>query len=287
MSVYSMGINLRYGAPEPNSNSAPLPRIMFDGCPLCGGQNTAVLRTGDCSRHALYRPVVAPVMTWMQCKDCSHVFTDGYLSPEAEQAIFQSTHEVQKPGYAFEQQRVVSARMVDNVARYAKDGAWLDVGFGNGSLLFPAEDWGFTPIGLDLRRSSVEAMQKLGIEAHCLDIAALDRPNHFSVISMADVLEHMPFPKIGLAAAHRLLRHDGVLFVSMPNYDCMAWRLMDLSNTNPYWGELEHFHNFSRARLVSLLKELGFEPVHYGISQRYRGCMEVIATRIDQPLLSP
>jgi hypothetical protein len=65
----------------------------------------------------------------------------------------------------------------------------------------------------------------------------------------------------------------------MPNFDCMAWRLMDLSNTNPYWGELEHFHNFSRARLLSLLKEMGFEAVHYGISHRYRGCMEVIAKR--------
>jgi len=90
----------------------------------------------------------------------------------------------------------------------------------------------------------------------------------------------MPFPKEGLSAAHRLLQPDGVLFVSMPNYDCMAWRLLDAGNANIYWGELEHFHNFSRARLYALLEEQGFEPVHYAVSERYRACMEVIARRI-------
>ena len=62
---------------------------------------------------------------------------------------------------------------------------------------------GFDPVGLDLRPTSVEAMRKLGFEAHCLDVTAFDSPNRFSVVSMADVLEHMPFPKDGLGAAYR------------------------------------------------------------------------------------
>lgn len=92
------------------------------------------------------------------------------------------------PGWNFERQRSVSARMVDNVARFAQSGHWLDVGFGNGSLLFTAEEWGFTPVGLDLRRASVAAMQKIGIEAHCVDVTNFDGSEQFSVISMADVL---------------------------------------------------------------------------------------------------
>jgi predicted SAM-dependent methyltransferase len=94
---------------------------------------------------------------------------------------------------------------------------------------------------------------------------------------MADVLEHMPFPQEGLAATRRLLRPGGILFVSMPNYDCAAWRLLDVNNSNFYWGELEHFHNFSRRRLYALLSDMGFEALHSGISKRYRVCMEVIA----------
>jgi len=239
-----------------------------------------MLRTGDCSRHPLYRPVVAPVMTWMRCAPCGHVFTDGYFTPEVAAEIFQRTNPGQQPGAAFEQNRMVSARIVERVARHVASGAWLDVGFGNGSLLFTAQEWGFRPMGLDLRLPSVGALQRLGIEARCAELTTLDEAGAFAVISLADVLEHMPFPKQGLAAAHRLLRPDGVLFASMPNYDCMAWRLLDASNANPYWGELEHFHNFSRARLSARLVEQGFEPVQYAVSERYRVCMEIIARRV-------
>jgi SAM-dependent methyltransferase len=261
-------------------NPPPKPRIPFAGCPLCQSRNTKPLRSGDCSRHPLYHPVAPPNMQWLRCGDCVHVFTDGYFSPAAIELIFSRTHENQKPGWAFERQRPISARMVERVARYAETGAWLDVGFGNGSLLFTAEEWGFTPVGLDLRPSSVEALQKIGIEAHCVDVTALAGSERFNVISMADVLEHMPFPQPGLEAAHRLLRRDGILFVSMPNYDCAAWRLLDATNANPYWGELEHYHNFSRARLYALLTQVGFAPLHYAISERYRVCMEVVARRV-------
>ena len=48
---------------------------------------------------------------------------------------------------------------------------------------------------------------------------------------------------------------------------------------NLYLGELEHYHNFSKSRLYSLLAECGFEAVRYGISERYRVCMVVIALR--------
>ena len=268
-----------YAVPTARQVSPPKPRLLFEACPLCAHKGITALRTADCSRHPLYRPVVAPVMSWMRCEACGHVFTHGYFAADVAAEIFQHTNPGQQPGAAFEQNRMVSARIVERVARHVPTGVWLDVGFGNGSLLFTAQEWGFRPLGLDLRPSSVEALKRLGIEARCADLATLDEPGSFAVISLADVLEHMPFPREGLAAAHRLLQPDGVLFVSMPNYDCMAWRLLDAGNANPYWGELEHFHNFSRERLCSLLVEHGFEPVHYAVSERYRICMEVIARR--------
>src|SRR5260370_18946913 len=217
---YPTGMTFGYGnyaTPNVDPAPKPKPRVLFDACPLCAERRFAALRTGDCSRHPLYRPVVAPVMTWMRCQACGHVFTDGYFSPEVTAEIFERTNAGQQPGAAFEQNRMVSARIVERVARHVASGAWLDVGFGNGSLLFAAQEWGFEPIGLVLRPSSVEAMQRLGVEARCADLATLDEPGRFSVISLADVLAHIPFPQQGLVAAHRLLRADGVLFVSLPN----------------------------------------------------------------------
>ena len=85
---------------------------------------------------------------------------------------------------------------------------------------------------------------------------------------------------LDLRAAHRLLKPGGVLLASMPNMDSMLWRLMNASNSNPYWGELEHYHNFGRRSLYRLLQENGFRPVRYGISERYRVCMEVVAVKV-------
>ena len=42
---------------------------------------------------------------------------------------------------------------------------------------------------------------------------------------------------------------------------------------------MEHYHNFDRAGLYALLRECGFSPVYYGVSERYRACMEVAAIK--------
>lgn len=254
-------------------------RILFEKCPLCGATAIANSVTGNCAEHPLYHKSLSPVLQWKQCQDCKHIFTEGYYTDEVCKLIYSQTLEAQQVGYALEQERVLSSRIVEKILPYASEGYWLDVGFGNGSLLFTAQEYGFTPIGLDLRADTVKTMASIGIDAYCEDISRFSFKSCLAVISMADVLEHMPYPEAGLKAAHRLLADDGVLFISMPNSESIVWKALDLKNANPYWGELEHYHNFSRSRLYELLRAFGFEPARYSISERYRSCMEVIAVK--------
>lgn len=254
-------------------------RIPFGKCPLCECPELADAARGDVSGHPLYHPSLERIVQWKRCTACGHVFTQGYFSDEALQLVLRSTHENQQAGVDLEKQRYLSAHIVEKVLPYASSGTWLDVGFGNGSLLFTAQEYGFTPLGLDLRAENVKAMAALGIEAHCKDLSELSMDGACAVISMADVLEHAPYPKKTLQAARRLLSGNGVLFVSLPNMESMLWRTMDRQRANPYWAEIEHYHNFGRTRLYALLAEMGFEPARYGISERYRAGMEVIARK--------
>ena len=265
------------GPAQPLATGAPNPRMLFEQCPLCDSKEFRALRTADCSKHPLYHPTISPTMTWMRCETCAHVFTDGYFSPETNAVLFARANEHQQLGADMEQQRDISALIVDRVASYVTGGDWLDIGFGHGALLFTAQEWGFVPVGIDLRQANVDALAGYGIEAHCVDVTQWEQPGRFSVVSLADVLEHMPDPKRALSAAKRLLRDDGILFLSMPSYDCALWRKFDADAANPYWGELEHFHNFSRARLYGLLAHMGFAPLRYNVSNRYRLGMEIIA----------
>lgn len=104
-------------------------------------------------------------MNWNHCTACGHVFTEGYFTPEGAALVFSSTNTSQKLGQDLERQRMLAARMVEKVLPYVSDGTWLDVGFGNGALLFTAQEYGFTPVGADLRTENVTQLKALGISA--------------------------------------------------------------------------------------------------------------------------
>jgi len=257
-------------------------RIAFERCPLCDHGEADVLGTASCARHPLYRPPLPEALRWLRCTACGHVFADGHFTDEALAILFADANSAQLPGASvIGPQRLVSARIVERVVqlRASSEGTWLDVGFGNGALLTTAAEFGFTAIGLDLRAQAVHRLASLGIEAHCIPLERFAPPRPVNVISFADVLEHMPFPRVALARAHALLESDGLLFASMPNLDCFEWQALDVSGTNPYWGEIEHVHNFGRRRLHALLRQHGFEPVSYAVSERYVAGMEIIARK--------
>ena len=170
--------------------------------------------------------------------------------------------------------------MIETVLPFKSNGVWLDVGFGNGSLLFTAQEFGFEPIGVDLRKDGVNALKSLGIEAYCDYVENIEFEKSISVVSMMDVLEHIPYPKEVLLAMHSKMDKDGCLLISCPNSESWVWKFLTRQNINPYFNSIEHYHNFSRTRLVSLLSECGFNVIKYGVSERYRCGMEFVAKKI-------
>ena len=107
--------------------------------------------------------------------------------------------------------------------------------------------------------------------------AALASP--LDVLSLMDVLEHLPYPVAALERAHRLLGDGGVTVISLPDSTSASWRIMEHQGANPYWAELEHHHNFSRASLAALLERCGFTVAEFGIAYRYKAQIEVYARK--------
>jgi protein O-GlcNAc transferase len=164
-------------APPSRTLAAAEPSIKrraYSACLLCESRDMSAVIGADCSRHPIYQPGLPSVMNWHLCGNCGHVFTEGYFDAGAAALVFAKTQPGQTVGYDMERQRPVSARIIERVARHVREGRWLDVGFGNGSLLFTAEEWGYTPVGLDLRKDNVRALKGLGYEAYCQPIEELD-----------------------------------------------------------------------------------------------------------------
>ena len=263
-------------APSPKALG---PREVYEACPLCESREISRANEARITNHPSYNSILPPVLKWCRCVSCAHVFTEGYLTPEGHEIIFPAAKTEQKVGKDAENQRKVSAKTVARVARYAPAGDWLDVGFGNASLLFTAAEWGFIPVGIDASEGSVAKLKKFGYEAH-RDLETFAAEDRFSVVSMVDVLDRTPFPAATLATVNKMMKRGGALFISSLNMDTIVWRALDATGTNPYWAELEHYHHFTRARLVQLLQSQGFKFAEYDIGDRHRSSMEIVALKI-------
>jgi SAM-dependent methyltransferase len=103
---------------------------------------------------------------------------------------------------------------------YPKGATLLDYGCGPGWFLSYAEAH-FETVGVDFSREALlEAKNNvhqtrliLGNESVLTEL----KPEHFDVITVFDVLEHVPDPTPLLKSFNRLLKRQGVLALSVPN----------------------------------------------------------------------
>lgn len=254
-------------------------RVAYARCPICDGGDIPYQIEANVADHPLYNPQLPPTVKWRGCSDCGHAFAEGHLTREARDIVLSTTPEELQVGYDIEGQRKIAARLISRVARYVRSGEWLDVGSGNGSRVFTAAEWGFDPTGTDLRIDNVEMLLRLGFKAYWGNPEDLESVDRFSVVSMVGALERADHPKQILAAVHRMMRANGVLALSLPNSDTLTWRLLDANGANPYWGELEAQHIFTRKRLEALLEQQGFKVVEYAVSEDATSAMEIIAMK--------
>lgn len=240
-----------------------------------------MLRTGDCTAHPLWHPPLPERIAWVRCKGCSHVYSDHYWTDEGFKELFRKANAHQVVGGATDQYRQLWSMLIDKVVAHLQRApwggiSWLDAGCGNGGLAMAAAEYGFDAAGFDTRLTAVESLLGLGYRAKKV---AFDQyaGDPVDVLSMMDLLEHLPQPVESLQKAHGMLKDAGILVISTPNMDCSSWRSM--ADANPYWGEIEHLHIFSRCGLFGLLEKSGFQPIQYSVGLHYKACMEVIARK--------
>ena len=224
------------------------------------------------------------------------MFTEGYFTEAALDVLFGNTQDMQVVGNDIEYHRNISAKMVQRVVEalgLPDDRLWLDIGFGNGSLLMTAKEFGFEVFGIDLRKKNVEDLQELGIPAHHGTLASAIAEVAFkakpTVISMADVVEHEPYPLDTLRAARELINSPGMAAHFHAQRKFAAVAPLERNRSRIRTGMRSSTTTTSREngsmprcgivakRLYAALRDSGFRPRHYAISERYRGCMEILA----------
>lgn len=147
-----------------------------------------------------------------------------------------------------------------------RSGNMVDVGCSTGQFLAKARDRGFGVAGVEFSADSTNYARShfgLSVEQGSIHDSALE-PECFDVLTMFDVIEHVPDPAADIAAAFRLLKPGGWFVLSTPNIDGLFPRLSyKLAHRLNYWPHPEpphHLYQFSVHTLSAMLTKAGFVP---------------------------
>ncbi|MFZ0773645.1 MAG: class I SAM-dependent methyltransferase [Candidatus Sulfotelmatobacter sp.] len=145
----------------------------------------------------------------------------------------------------------------------------LDVGCALGFMLEEAKGAGWNPVGVETSEFAARyAAQHTGcpVYAGTLQKAALPSES-FDVVTLMDVIEHVPEPVELIAEIYRILRPGGVLLIVTPNFGSLFVRLYRL-NAYGVWPD-QHVVYFKPSTMARLLRKVGFAGVVAGSKDFY------------------
>jgi SAM-dependent methyltransferase len=111
--------------------------------------------------------------------------------------------------------------------RFRSTGRWLDFGFGEGALLEVAQRYGWQCYGVEISPRALKNGQERGWTV-TPDPSSDERfcKACFDVMTMVELLEHLPAPLALLNDAARWLRPGGLLYITTPNARSLNRRIL-------------------------------------------------------------
>ncbi len=252
-----------------------------ENCKLCGSAEKVVFLSptefGD-GKSSLVRcsncgmTYIDPAPT----KDALKKFyEDTYLTPEYRKIDGASIPDPrQELLYTFQ---VMEKHLDEIEKRKTPPGNILDVGCSHGAFMLEANSRGWTTVGVEPFQAAAEfCKNSLGLNVHNKDIMDAELPeNHYDVISMWEVIEHVFDPVSVMKKIWKLAKPGGILIMSSPNAESPASLI-----TRGQWVGLKfptHLQFFGYGTLPRLLLESGWKSIEVKSGGGYPGQIMAIA----------
>jgi 2-polyprenyl-3-methyl-5-hydroxy-6-metoxy-1,4-benzoquinol methylase len=233
------------------------PDVLLRDCPLCGSpDSTRVFDTiRNCKRCGL--KFVSPLANYRGEHEPEEYFVSDYLPLQQRN---------------WENSLAERRAHLDMICRYSALSArprLLDVGCALGMMLQEAEAAGWEAVGVETSDFAARyAMENTGCKVYKGTLQQADfAPESFDVVTLMDVIEHLPQPCALLAEVYRVLRPDGVAFIVTPNFGSLfVW----LYGQEAYGiGPEEHVTYFQQSTLKRALRNTGFRDIMVGSKDFY------------------
>lgn len=213
--------------------------------------------------------------TYNRCSYCRHIFV------QLDENILTQTYENYNDGtfffnegnqnYYFDNSNIMSMNLkLEWVRRFHRgNGMLLDVGANFGHFLKVAQDY-FDAQGIEISSYAVEwSRNNFHVQntAASIDNLPLTLTGPYDLVTMWDVIEHLPAWELAIENINRILKPNGLFFFTTPDSSSLIARLL-----GRYWYHLhpiQHFHLFSRKNLIKILDKSGFDVLDTRYWGRY------------------
>lgn len=246
-------------------------------CPLCGsperglhlGSTFEEFSSGD---FKITDSHYGKRWHFQRCRQCGFVYADPCPGAELLNLIYGS---LEDPEYGSEEEGRGAnfSRILNRLERLNLTGKrLLDMGAATGLFVSIARKKGWSAEGVEPSRWAVEtAERQYGVKLHLGELLSYPEKELFDVVTMLDLVEHLPNPREALEKARRLLKPGGILVVVTPNVDSFAACLF----SGRWWHyRPPHILFFSGKTLPLFFRQGGFSPLkvypfHWTFSLRY------------------
>jgi len=237
--------------------------MLYVVCDNCGADKTEPVLTGRDLLHGL-----PGEFALVRCKVCGLIYQNPQLTSQEVDAYYPSDYEayvgtrkeqlswLRRIDYRYGVEKRLRA-----ILRYASVGRMLDVGCATGAFLDGARERGWSVQGIEPNVNAANYARNqlaLPVQTATLETAEF-MPSSFDVVTMWNVLEHVPSPSRALARVGEALRPGGLLVFAIPNTGSA-----DLRMFKKYWAGYDvprHLFVFPPAPLETMLRYSGFELV--------------------------
>lgn len=240
-------------------------------CALCDGDRYSVVYPGrfpkklsaeflkktyrSSSDQALFEQVV-------RCRQCGLVYLNPRLKPELIIDAYAEGEDqsfiAQDPMRVRTFEKALRRLAVTHQLKLNKKTQVLDIGCAGGAFLQAARNLGLSTIGIEPNKwLSDYAKREHGLDVRPGILSDHRFPdNSFDLITLWDVIEHVPDPGAELTEIHRILKPGGLLVINYPDYQ--SWPARLLGRKWPFWLSV-HLTYYTPKTIRQHLSQTGFE----------------------------
>jgi 2-polyprenyl-3-methyl-5-hydroxy-6-metoxy-1,4-benzoquinol methylase len=229
-------------------------------CWICGGQSWRLFKKSTLNSHISSDDFKITDARYGHTGQIDECLSCGFKQVTDVDSVLKFYESLEDSAYdqGREQRGLQARKIIEAVLKHKKGGRLLDVGAASGILLEQAKELGFDSEGVEPSRSLAKSAQDAGLKVHLGTFPHPAVQGPFDIITLIDVIEHVPcpIPLLKDIAAH--LKPDGVGVLTTPDVDSFVARRL-----GPRWWHFRvaHIGYFSGSTIKRALDAAGLEII--------------------------